>query len=332
MHRSAAPQPSDPGKPATSEFGNAAAVLHGINDLRYQEAPPLPSSIAAGEVRIAIKAVGICRTDIHYLQKVNGGLPTTSSREVAVRRNDCCYPPRSSSAVCLSRPSGNALVNDDERRVSTKLNSVHLLQGHFGHFVVNQPMVIGHESAGTVVETGQGVTNLQVRRDWGMASSTATGLGLSRLIRECFTLVECSMCKRLTYALAMQHHQDGSSLCVVFPHIARWATLWRLSPACHAPATTSPGRGGTTWTRTSRCLRRRPTMAPGLRYCYCSPTLVVFRTNCETWTPRSSHARAGRMVWKPKLLTFVKVLMLLRFLQRSLWTTRPASATGCRRG
>lgn len=99
---SASPQPSDPSKPAASEFSNAAAVLHGINDLRYQQAPPLPSSVAAGDVRVAIRAVGICRTDIHYLQK-----------------------------------------------------------GHFGHFVVNQPMVIGHESAGTVIETGKGVTHLQ---------------------------------------------------------------------------------------------------------------------------------------------------------------------------
>ncbi len=37
------------------------------------------------------------------------------------------------------------------------------LQGHIGRFVVNQPMVIGHESAGTVVEIGEGVQHLQVR-------------------------------------------------------------------------------------------------------------------------------------------------------------------------
>ena len=36
------------------------------------------------------------------------------------------------------------------------------LQGHIGRFVVNQPMVIGHESAGTVVEVGEGVQHLQV--------------------------------------------------------------------------------------------------------------------------------------------------------------------------
>lgn len=36
------------------------------------------------------------------------------------------------------------------------------MQGHFGKFVVNDPMVIGHEAAGTVVETGEGVQHLQV--------------------------------------------------------------------------------------------------------------------------------------------------------------------------
>lgn len=35
------------------------------------------------------------------------------------------------------------------------------MQGHIGRFVVNQPMVIGHESAGTVVEVGEGVQHLQ---------------------------------------------------------------------------------------------------------------------------------------------------------------------------
>jgi L-iditol 2-dehydrogenase len=78
-------------------------MLHGINDLRFEQAPPLPESTPPGSVRVAIKAMGICRTDIHYLQK-----------------------------------------------------------GHFGHFVVNEPMVIGHEAAGSVVEVGHGVQHLQV--------------------------------------------------------------------------------------------------------------------------------------------------------------------------
>lgn len=67
---SALPLPSDPSEHLQPAFSNAAAVLHGINDLRYEEAPPLPDTVAPGAVRVAIKAVGICRSDVHYLQKV----------------------------------------------------------------------------------------------------------------------------------------------------------------------------------------------------------------------------------------------------------------------
>ena len=34
--------------------------------------------------------------------------------------------------------------------------------GRIGPFVVNAPMVLGHEAAGTIVEVGEGVTNLKV--------------------------------------------------------------------------------------------------------------------------------------------------------------------------
>lgn len=67
---SALPLPSDPSEHIQPQFSNAAAVLHGINDLRYEEAPPLPETVAPGAVRVGIKAVGICRSDVHYLQKV----------------------------------------------------------------------------------------------------------------------------------------------------------------------------------------------------------------------------------------------------------------------
>jgi hypothetical protein len=68
--RSALPLPADPSEHIAPAFSNAAAVLHGINDLRYEEAPSLPQTVAPGAVRVAIKAVGICRSDVHYLQKV----------------------------------------------------------------------------------------------------------------------------------------------------------------------------------------------------------------------------------------------------------------------
>ena len=78
-----------------------AAVLHGVEDLRLDERPvPAPS---AGEVLIAVGAVGICGSDVHYLQ-----------------------------------------------------------HGRIGSFVVDAPMVLGHESGGTVVGVGAAVTSLQV--------------------------------------------------------------------------------------------------------------------------------------------------------------------------
>eukprot|EP00877_Chromochloris_zofingiensis_P014657 jgi/Chrzof1/9445/Cz04g03110.t1 len=47
---------------------NDAAVLYGIDDLRF-ESFPLNNTVAPGHVRVAIKAVGICGSDVHYLKK-----------------------------------------------------------------------------------------------------------------------------------------------------------------------------------------------------------------------------------------------------------------------
>jgi hypothetical protein len=49
---------------------NSAAVLHGVNDMRFENFP-LPDRVPAGNVRIEIKAVGICGSDVHYWRKVS---------------------------------------------------------------------------------------------------------------------------------------------------------------------------------------------------------------------------------------------------------------------
>lgn len=49
---------------------NPAAVLYGVNDLRYEH-HALAKSIAPGHVRIQMRAVGICGSDVHYYKKVN---------------------------------------------------------------------------------------------------------------------------------------------------------------------------------------------------------------------------------------------------------------------
>lgn len=53
----------------TPAFTNPAAVLHGVNDLRYEE-HALPETVAPGHVRVAIRALGICGSDVHFFKKV----------------------------------------------------------------------------------------------------------------------------------------------------------------------------------------------------------------------------------------------------------------------
>ncbi|MEP6852655.1 MAG: alcohol dehydrogenase catalytic domain-containing protein, partial [bacterium] len=77
-------------------MSNRAAVLHGVHDLRIEDVPtPTPGP---HEVLVAISAVGICGSDVHYYE-----------------------------------------------------------HGRIGDFVVEAPMVLGHESGGVVVELGSEV-------------------------------------------------------------------------------------------------------------------------------------------------------------------------------
>ena len=61
--------PSDTLIPAPAPWTNSAAVLHGVNDMRFQDFP-LPERVSSGNVRIEMKAVGICGSDVHYWRKV----------------------------------------------------------------------------------------------------------------------------------------------------------------------------------------------------------------------------------------------------------------------
>ncbi len=55
--------------PEAAPWANSAAVLHGVNDMRFENFP-LPDRVPSGNVRIEIKAVGICGSDVHYWRKV----------------------------------------------------------------------------------------------------------------------------------------------------------------------------------------------------------------------------------------------------------------------
>lgn len=48
---------------------NPAAVLHGINDLRFEDTP-LPQQLSGHGVRVQMRSVGICGSDVHLLKQV----------------------------------------------------------------------------------------------------------------------------------------------------------------------------------------------------------------------------------------------------------------------
>jgi D-xylulose reductase len=81
-----------------------AVVLEGIGDIRLRDID-VPGTLepGKGEVRIAIKTVGICGSDVHYYK-----------------------------------------------------------HGRIGDFVVNEPMVLGHEAAGVVTAVGADVAEIKV--------------------------------------------------------------------------------------------------------------------------------------------------------------------------
>jgi hypothetical protein len=56
--------------PEPAAWTNSAAVLYGVNDMRFENFP-LPERVPSGNVRIEIKAVGICGSDVHYWRKVS---------------------------------------------------------------------------------------------------------------------------------------------------------------------------------------------------------------------------------------------------------------------
>lgn len=54
---------------AVDAWRNPAAILHGIDDLRFEDFP-LPAQLQQGSVRVQMKSVGICGSDVAFLKKV----------------------------------------------------------------------------------------------------------------------------------------------------------------------------------------------------------------------------------------------------------------------
>ncbi|DBA81685.1 TPA: hypothetical protein ACH3X1_007430 [Trebouxia sp. C0004] len=84
-----------------NSWHNPAAMLHGAGDLRFENLPTA-DVVAPNNVRVQMRAVGICGSDVHFLKN-----------------------------------------------------------GRMGSFVITEPLVVGHESAGEVVQAGSAVTRLK---------------------------------------------------------------------------------------------------------------------------------------------------------------------------
>lgn len=110
---------------------NPAAVLHGINDLRYENFP-LPSQLQAGAVRVKMKSVGICGSDVAFLKKVRSALCTIQS----------------DTLLYLSSTGFHAFIATVRAVHSQAIPFAVHAQGRIGHYVLKAPMVIGHECAG----------------------------------------------------------------------------------------------------------------------------------------------------------------------------------------
>ena len=57
--------------PVADSWRNPAAVLYGANDLRFQD-HPLPDHIPDDFVRVRMRSVGICGSDVHFFKQVRG--------------------------------------------------------------------------------------------------------------------------------------------------------------------------------------------------------------------------------------------------------------------
>ena len=65
--------------------------------------------------------------------------------------------------IDLPTEVGSGMVKIKLHTVGVCGSDVHYYtHGRIGPFVVNAPMVLGHEAAGTIVDVGEGVTNLKV--------------------------------------------------------------------------------------------------------------------------------------------------------------------------
>ncbi len=98
-------------------------MLHGAGDLRFEDLP-MAGEVAPNHVRVQMRAVGICGSDVHFLKNVR--LPM------------CCGS--------LAHQTSVAVVSNHQYCDALHLSA----QGRMGSFEITEPLVVGHESAGCV--------------------------------------------------------------------------------------------------------------------------------------------------------------------------------------
>ena len=99
--------------PVADSWRNPAAVLHGTNDLRFED-HPLPDEVPSELVRVQMRSVGICGSDVHLLKQVSEYLIPSTAEQFA--------------------------------RVLPHFTRT--VQGRIGRYVVDVPTVMGHECSG----------------------------------------------------------------------------------------------------------------------------------------------------------------------------------------
>lgn len=107
-----------------SQETNRSFVLRAVRDVAFEDRP-LPGLRDPWDVRVHIAQTGICGSDVHYWQRGRIGGNHTSSK------------------------------GQRKRKVADR-NSCQT------EFILNNPIVLGHESSGTVVEVGSAVKNVKV--------------------------------------------------------------------------------------------------------------------------------------------------------------------------
>ena len=85
--------------PVADTWRNPAAVLHGVDDLRFED-HPLPDELSSELVRVQMRSVGICGSDVHLLKKVSENLTSSAGRFASMFTDSPTTPAGAHRTLC----------------------------------------------------------------------------------------------------------------------------------------------------------------------------------------------------------------------------------------